>query len=229
MKKVLSLYIVIALLTFLFVILSASNLLLIKLNDAHVGVVRGEKFSFLAKSNFSDHGLKMNSLFHSIDISDIIKNNNTVVQYEISSVDQASYSFNIIDENGGAYSVNTLTFGNIVFYQSNLDKNDKLYSGTTVGDHSGSTVGSNFEKIIVNDSEIISYPSGQRTVNHANYTLGPGYFNTEVNKSIFEDIYFDRSTGVATHVERTEVFTNNQNPSQYSVLDSTWDLTRSNI
>jgi hypothetical protein len=171
----------------------------------------------------------MNALFRSLDISDITKNNNTVVQYEIGSVGQASYSFNITDESGANYSVNTLTYGNIVFYQSNLNKNDKLYSGTTVGDHSGATVGLNFSKIIVNDSQTVSYPSGQRTINHANYTLGTSHFNTQVNKTISEDIYFDRSTGVATHVERIEVFTDNQNPSEYSILDSTWDLTQSSI
>ena len=224
-----SLYTVIALLTLLFVILAVSSLVLIKLNDAHVGVVQGEKFSFLMKSNFSDHGLEMNALFRSFDISDIVKNNNTVVQYEIGSVDQASYSFNITDENGVTYSVNTLTYGNIVFYQSNLNKNDKLYSGTNFGDHSGATVGSNFAKIEVNDFQTISYPNGQRTINHANYTLGTGYFNSQVDRTLFEDIYFDRTTGVATHVEKAEVFVDNQNPSLYSILDSTWDLTQPSI
>jgi hypothetical protein len=229
MKKVLSLYTVIALLILLFVSLAVSSLLLTKTNDSHVGVIQGEKFSFLMKSNFTDLGLKMNTLFRSIDISDITKNNNTVLQYQIGFVDQASYSFNITDESGATYSVNTLTYGNIVFYQSNLNKNDKLYSGTTIGDHSSATAGSNFAKIIVNDSQTVSYPSGQRTINHANYTLGTGYFNAQVNRTISEDTYFDRSTGVATHVERIEVFTNNQDLSQYSILDSTWDLTQSSI
>jgi hypothetical protein len=229
MKKVLSLYTVIALLTVLFMILAVSSLLLIELNDAHVGVVQGEKFSFLMKSNFADHGLKMNELFRSLDLSDIIKNNNTVVQYEIGSVNQASYSFKITDENGATYSVNTLTYGNIVFYQSTLNKNDKLYSGTNVGDHSSATAGANFAKVIVNDSQTVSFPGGQRTINHANYTLGTGYFNTQINRKISEDIYFDRATGVATHVERIEVFADNQNPAQFSILDSTWDLTQSSI
>jgi hypothetical protein len=158
-----------------------------------------------------------------------MKNNNSVVQYEIGSVDLASYSLNITDENGANYSVNTLTYGNIVFYQSNLNKNDKLYSGTNVGDHSSATAGSNFAKVIVNDSQTISYPSGQRTINHANYTLSTGYFNTQVNRTIYENIYFDKTTGVATHVERIAVFTDNQNPTHYSILDSTWDLTQSSI
>jgi hypothetical protein len=73
MKKALSLYTVIALLTILFVTLAVSSLLLIKLNDAHVGVAQEEKVSFLIKSNFSDHGLEMNALFRSLDISDIMK------------------------------------------------------------------------------------------------------------------------------------------------------------
>jgi hypothetical protein len=209
------------------VILAASSLLIIELNHAQTGVVQREKFSFAIRYNFLNHGLEMNTIFSSLDISDIMKNNNTVVQYEIGSVNQASYLFNITDENGVTYNVNTLTYGNIVFYQSNLNKNDKLYSGTNIGDHSSATDGSNFANIIVNDSQTISYPSGQRTINHSNYTLGTGYFNTQVNSTIYEDIYFDKSTGVATHVERVEVFTDNHNPSQYSILDSTWDLNQS--
>jgi hypothetical protein len=68
MKRALSLYAVIALLTILFVTLAVSSLLMNKLNDAHVAVVKGEKFSFLIKSNFLDHGLEMNALFRSLDI-----------------------------------------------------------------------------------------------------------------------------------------------------------------
>jgi hypothetical protein len=158
-----------------------------------------------------------------------MKNNNTVTQYEIGSVNQASHSFNITDENGVTYSVNTLTYGNLVFYQSNLNKNYKLYSGEIAGLNEHDASIHDYAKVIVNDSQTTSYPSGQRTINHANYTLGTGYFNTQVNRTIYEDIYFDRSTGVATHVERVEVFTDSQNPSQYSILDSTWDLTQSSV
>jgi hypothetical protein len=57
MKKVLSLYTVIALLSILFVILAVSSLLMIKLTDAQIGVVQGEKFSFLMKSKFLNNGL----------------------------------------------------------------------------------------------------------------------------------------------------------------------------
>ncbi len=217
------------LLLLLAVILAVTILFTIELTHAQTGVVEGNKFSFLMKSKFSNHGLEMNAIFSSRDISDIMKNNNTVVQYKIGSVNQAIHSFELTDQDGQNYSANTLKYGNIVFYESNLNKDDKLYSGTTIGDHSSATAGSNFVNIIVNDSQTISYPSGQRTINHANYTLGTGHFNTQINKTIYEDIYFDKSTGVATHVERIEVYTDNQNPSLYSILDSTWDLTQSSV
>jgi hypothetical protein len=116
-----------------------------------------------------------------------------------------------------------------VFYQSNLNKNDKLYPVTLDRSHSGTTVGSDYTALVVNDSKTVSYPSGQRTINHANYMLGTGYFNPHVNVATYEDIYFDRSTGVATHVEQTEVFTDNENSTQYSILNSNWDLTQSSV
>jgi hypothetical protein len=209
--------------------LAISGLLIIELNRAQTGLVEGEKFSFQMKSNFSNHGLEMNTIFSSRDISDITESNNTVVQYTVGSVNQANHSFDFTDQNRQNYSAQTQTYGNTVFYDNNLNKNDKLYLGTQIYDRSDIPVGLKFVNIMVNDSQTISYPSGPRTINHANYDLGTGYFNSQVNRTLYENVYFDKNTGVATHFERIQIFTDNQNSTQYSILISTWDLTQTNV
>ena len=191
-----------------------------------MSIVQGEEFSFSIKNNFVNHGLEIDSIFYRHSPSE---NNNTIVQYEIGSVNQANHSYAITDQNRQTYSVNTLTYGNVVFYQSNLDKNDKLYPVTLDSSHSGTTIGSNYSIFTVNDSQTVSYPSGQRTINHANYTLGTSYFNPHINVTTYEDIYFDRNTGVATQVEQTQVFTSDENSTKYSILYLTWDLTQSSV
>ncbi len=206
--------------------IAVSFLLTIESAEAQVGVAQRDKFSFSIRNNFSNHGLEIGSIFYRHSPSE---NNNTDVQYEIGSVNQATHSFNMTDQNGQTYSVNTLTYGNVVFYESNLNKNDKLYPITLDSSPSGTAVGLNYTAFVVNDSKTVSYPSGQRTINHANYTLETDDFNAHVNVTTYEDIYFDKSTGVATHFEQTQVFTDEKNSTQYSILNSTWDLTQSSV
>jgi hypothetical protein len=184
-----------------------------------IGVATGDKFVFIRKFIFTSNGPTMNDV--KIDSSILIAQNNTTFKTEVTYV--ASLYLNVTQDLKN-YTIIPWGYiwGDSVFFLGGLKPNDKLYPS------SGSDT---YTKIVVNETQTVSYPSGQREINHANYTIGTGkrYLDTNFNVVSYENMFFDKITGVATHIERLHIYTNIQDPSKYCTFHETRDLIESSV
>jgi hypothetical protein len=195
-------------------ILFSAFLPFIKASTSSIGTSKGDIFVYNRAYFFTSNGPTIDD----IGASYLLTHNITSLRYEIIYSNDFAVNFT---ENSIGHVVILGGPGGL-FYLTGLNPNDKLYPA------SGSEL---YRKVIVNETLATSFPNGQRLINHANYTLdyGQSKFRTNFNSVLYEDVFFDKNTGMATHVESLNTYTSIQDPSKYCTLNSVSDLIESSV